>query len=307
MATHSTGARSSLMTPVVSAYWKTGAMALRHPSFLDLETLLSQAEYHNVDVPVAQDIVETTARKRSGGGKAGIGPLALNGSAGTDVQFQSTYSLAPREKATVSKVIDGLIHEKAVSVNPAGESALTKDALVEIEGTARITAASVMSKLFFVFRRLMLERDIDDLSELANLDANDADVAQAIQRVYLHNELLPLPMLLEITDSPLPHKVYINVRPGYFIDEASADCLEGDMRILGSVYRLVPQDEYRVTDEWLLHGWEFMMRRIMMVQVQDDLREVTQQLNRLGLDVPDDDVHAYISGPAVVLDAVALY
>ncbi|MET9176473.1 hypothetical protein ABZX64_36450 [Streptomyces misionensis] len=282
-------------------------MALRHPSFLDLETLLSQAEYHDVDVPVAQDIVETTVRKRSGGGKAGIGPLALNGTAGTDVQFQSTYSLAPREKATVSKVIDGLIREKAVSVNPDGESALTKDTLVEIEGTARITAASVMSKLFFVFRRLMLERDIDDLSELANLDVNDTDVAQAIQRVYLHNELLPLPMLLEITDSSLPHKVYVNVHPGHFIDEASADRLEGDMRILGSVYRLVPQDEYRVTDEWLLHGWEFMMRRIMMAQIQDDLREVTQQLNRLGLNVPDDDVQAYISGPAVVLDAIALY
>lgn len=282
-------------------------MALRHPSFLDLETLLSQAEYHNIDVPVAQDIVETTAKKRSGGGKAGIGPLALNGTAGTDVQFQSTYSLAPREKATVSKVIDGLIREKAVSVNPAGDTALSKDALVEIEGTARITAASVLSKLFFVFRRLMLDRDINDLSELANLDVDDADVAQAIQRVYLHNELLPLPMLLEITGSALPHKVYVNVRPGNFIDEASADRLEGDMRILGSVYRLVPEDEYRVTDEWLLHGWEFMMRRIMMAQIQDDLQEVTQQLNRLGLDVPDDDVQAYITGPAVVLDAVALY
>ncbi|MFJ6889715.1 hypothetical protein ACIQRC_33415 [Streptomyces californicus] len=282
-------------------------MALRHPSFLDLETLLSQAEYHNIDVPVAQDIVETTAKKRSGGGKAGIGPLALNGTAGTDVQFQSTYSLAPREKATVSKVIDGLIREKAVSVNPAGDTALSKDALVEIEGTARITAASVLSKLFFVFRRLMLDRDINDLSELANLDVDDADVAQAIQRVYLRNELLPLPMLLEITGSALPHKVYVNVCPGYFIDEASADRLEGDMRILGSVYRLVPEDEYRVTDEWLLHGWEFMMRRIMMAQIQDDLQEVTQQLNRLGLDVPDDDVQAYITGPAVVLDAVALY
>ncbi|MEU9575565.1 hypothetical protein AB0D62_38215 [Streptomyces massasporeus] len=28
---------------------------------------------------------------------------------------------------------------------------------------------------------------------------------------------------------------------------------------------------------------------------------------RLGLDVPDDDVHAYISGPAIVIDAIAFY
>lgn len=296
------------MSPAaVSTGWKNSPMALRHPSFLDLETLLSQAEYHDIDVPVAQDIVETTVSKRSGGGKAGFGPLALNGSAGSDFQFQSTYSLAPREKATVSKVIDGLIREKAVDVNPAGDAALAKDALVEIDGTARITAASVMSKVFFVFRRLMLDRDIDDLSELANLDVDDIDVAQAIQRVYLHNELLPLPMLLEVTGSSLPHKVYVNVRPDFFINEASADRLEGDLRILGSVYRMIPDGEFRVTDEWLLHGWEFMMRRIMMAQIQDDLHEVMQQLTRLGLDVPDDDVQAYISGPAVVIDAVALY
>ncbi|MFF8019500.1 hypothetical protein [Streptomyces sp. NPDC007929] len=256
---------------------------------------------------MAQDIVEMTVSKRSGGGKAGLGALALSGSAGSDYQFQSTYSLAPREKATVSKVIDGLIREKAVNVNPAGDAALSKDALVEIEGTARITAVSVMSKVFFVFRRLMLDRDINDLSELANLDVADPDVAQAIQRVYLHNELLPLPMLLEVTGSSLPHKVYVNVRPDFFINEASADRLEGDLRVLGSVYRLIPDGDFLVTDEWLLHGWEFLMRRIMMTQIQDDLQEVTQQLSRLGLDVPDDDVHAYISGPAIVIDAIALY
>ncbi|MDX3078590.1 hypothetical protein [Streptomyces sp. MI02-7b] len=73
------------------------------------------------------------------------------------------------------------------------------------------------------------------------------------------------------------------------------------------MYRLIPEGEFRVTDEWLLHGWEFMMRRIMMAQIQDDLQEVTRQLGRLGLDVPDDDVHAYISGPAIVIDAIALY
>ncbi|MEU1502777.1 hypothetical protein [Streptomyces sp. NPDC005732] len=282
-------------------------MTLRSPSFLDLETLLSQAEYHEIDVPVAMDIVETTVSKRSGGGKAGVGAIAVNGSAGSDFQYQSTYSLAPREKATVSRVIDGLIRENAVQVNPTGELALSKDVLVEIEGTARITAASVMSKVFFLFRRLMLSRDINDLNELANLDLEDTDVAEAIRQVYLQNELLPLPVLLELSGSPMPHKVYVNVRPDFFIDDASADRLEGDLCVLGSVSRLIPEGDYRVTDEWLLHGWEFLMRRIMMAQIQDDLEEVTQQLQRLGLHVPDDDVHAYLSGPAVVIDAIALY
>ncbi|MER6781173.1 MULTISPECIES: hypothetical protein [unclassified Streptomyces] len=282
-------------------------MALRSPSFLDLETLLSQAEYHDIDVPRSQEIVETSVRKRAGEGKAGIGAFTLNGSAGSDFQYQSTYSLQPREKATVSKVIDQLIRQEAVRVNPAGDSALCRDVLVEIEGTARITAVSVLSKVFFVFRRLMLARGINDLNELASLDLQDAGVAEEIQRVYLQNELLPLPVLLEVSGSSLPHKVYVNVRPDFFIDEASANRLEGDLRVLGTVSALIPGGDYRVTDEWLLHGWEFMMRRIMMAQIQDDLAEVTRQLERLGLNLPGDDVHAYISGPAVVIDAIALY
>ncbi|MGT2533130.1 DUF6414 family protein [Streptomyces nojiriensis] len=282
-------------------------MALRSPSFLDLETLLSQAEYHDIDVPRSQEIVETSVRKRVGEGKAGIGVFALNGSAGSDFQYQSTYSLQPREKATVSKVIDELIRQKAVRVNPAGDSALSRDVLVEIEGTARITAVSVLSKVFFVFRRLMLARGINDLNELASLDLQDAGVAEEIQRVYLQNELLPLPVLLEVSGSSLPHKAYVNVRPDFFIDQASADRLEGDLRVLGTVSALIPAGDYRVTDEWLLNGWEFMMRRIMMAQIQDDLQEVTRQLERLGLNLPGDDVHAYISGPAVVINAIALY
>jgi hypothetical protein len=164
-----------------------------------------------------------------------------------------------------------------------------------------------MSKVFFLFRRLMLARDINAFNELANLDIEDEDVAEEIKRVYLQNELLPLPVLLELSGSALPHKVYVNVRPDFFIDEASADRLEGDLRVLGSVSRMIPEGDYRVADEWLLHGWEFLTRRIMMAQIQDDLEEVTLQLQRLGLDVPDDDVHAYISGPALVIDAIALY
>ncbi|MEV5477357.1 hypothetical protein AB0L66_34170 [Streptomyces sp. NPDC052207] len=45
----------------------------------------------------------------------------------------------------------------------------------------------------------------------------------------------------------------------------------------------------------------------MMAQIQDDFEEVTRQLERLGLNLLDDDVHAFISGPSIVIDAIALY
>jgi hypothetical protein len=280
-------------------------MALRSPIYLDTETLLSQAEYHEIDIPKQAEIVEKTVRKRSGGGKASFSGLGVDASRGTDVEYQSTYSLRPQEKATVSKVIDALIAADAVKVDPDGDTALGKDDLVEIEGNTRITAASLAGKMFFIFRRLMDTAD-GDLESIFDLDVNDTPVAEQLKQVYLRNKLLPIPILLELTDSSLPQKVYVNVRPDHFIDEASANRVEGDLRVLGNVRQLIPEgsEGYFSAEEWLLHDWEYMMRRTLMTQVEDIVKDLVEQVQ---LSLPTEDVHAYITGPAIVVNAIALY
>lgn len=280
-------------------------MALRSPIYLDTETLLSQAEYHDIEVPRQADIVEKTVRKRSGGGKVGLSGAGVDASAGTDVEHQSTYSLEPKEKATVSKVIDSLIRADAIKVSPDSETALGKDDLIEIEGLTRITAASLAGKVFFIFRRLM-DTTEGDPETIFDLDVDDLPVAEQLKQVYLRNELLPIPTLLELTGSGLPQKVYVSVRPDHFVDTASADRVEGDLRVLGSVSYLISggDEGYLSAEQWLLHDWEYMMRRKLMTQVGDVVRDLVEQLE---LDLPSEDVHGYITGPAIVVDAIALY
>jgi hypothetical protein len=281
------------------------AGALRSPIYLDTETLLSQAEYHGIDVPRQADIVEKTVRKRSGGGRVGTSNVGMDASAGTDVEYQSTYILEPKEKATVSKVIDRLITTGAVKVSPGGDTALGKDDLIEIEGNTRITAASLAGKMFFIFRRLMDTAE-GDLETIFDFDVNDLPVAEQLKQVYLQNELLPIPILLELTGSTLPQKVYVNVRPDHFIDEASVNRVEGELRVLGSVRRLISEGDegYLSAEQWLLHDWEYMMRRTLMPQVDDIVKDM---VNQLQLALPAEDVHAFIAGPAIVVDAIALY
>ncbi|WP_042401369.1 DUF6414 family protein [Streptacidiphilus carbonis] len=281
-------------------------MALRSPIYLDTDTLLAQAEYHDIDdVPRQADIVEKTVRKRSGGGKLGTSGIGLEGSLGTDVEYQSTYALNPKEKATASKVIDSLIRTGTVKINPGPDTVLSKDDLVEIEGHTRITAASLAGKMFFIFRRL-LETAEGDLESILDFDVHDSRVVEQLKQVYLRNELLPIPVLLELTGSPLPLKVYINVRPDHFIDEASGNRVERELRVLGSVSRLIPESSegYLSTEEWLLHDWEYMIRRKLMPEVDGLVKTLVDQLD---LNLPTEDVHAFISGPAIVVDAIALY
>lgn len=281
-------------------------MALRSPIYLDIETLLSQAEYHDINAPQQSEITEKSTRKRSGRGAFNLpGVGGADASLGNDVEYQSTYSLAPREKATVSKVIDRLIIADAVKVSPASETVLGKDDLVEIAGLTRITAASMAGKLFFVFRRLMDTAD-GDLEVIFDLDVKDQPVVEQLKQVYLRNELLPIPILLELTGSELPQKVYVNVAPEHFIDAASANQVEGEMRVLGSVSQLIPggDDGYLSAEQWLLHDWEYLMRRKLMLDVDDVVKSLVKQLE---LDLPTEDVHAHIAGPAIIINAIALY
>lgn len=280
-------------------------MPLRTPIYLDIETLLSQAEYHEINVPRQADIVEKTVRKRSGRGRVGMSGVGVDASVGKDVEQQTTYRLEPQVKATVSRVIDSLAQIKAVTVNPDEGTALAKDDLVEIEGLTRITGASLAGKMFFIFRRLMEAAD-GDPDDIFDLDIDSLPIAEQLKQVYLLNELLPIPVLLEMTRTNLPLKVYINVRPNHFVDAASSDRVEGDLRVLGTVTRLIPggDEGFFSAEEWLLHDWEYLMRRQLMTQVDEVVKEMVTGLE---LDLPAEDVHAHISGPALVVDAIALY
>lgn len=278
-------------------------MALRNPVYLDLESLLAQAEYNEVDVPVQADIVEKTVHQRSGNAKVGYGPIAAGGSKGSEVEFQSSYAMTPRQKATVSKVIDGLMRNGVIS-SSQDERALVKDDLFELEGVARVTAASLAGKMFNLLLQYMkdTDRDISDL-EFSEIEP---EIKQLMQRVYLGNELVPIPLLIELQNTGLDEKVFINLRPSFFVDSASVDRIEGERRVLGTIRNLIDggDEGYLSSEEWLLDGWEYLMKRMMMLELGDQVKKISQAF---GLDLPDDDVHAWIKGPAIVIDAIAIY
>ncbi|MEU7067678.1 hypothetical protein [Streptomyces sp. NPDC046161] len=285
-------------------------MPLRSPLYLDTDTLLAQADYHEIEVQRREEIVEKTVRRRSGGGKLGLGPAGLDASVGRDVERQATYSLEPNVKANVSKAIDGLIRQGAVRVvtsRPEAIEVLGRDELVEIEGNTRITAASLIGKMFFVLRRLVENGGLDQLT--TTLNTTDPRLREQMERVYLRNELPPVPLLLELEGSGLPYKVYVNVSPNHFIDEASPNRVEGELRVLGTVSRTIDDspDGFLSAEEWLLSGWEWMLRRTMMTRIDEVLSDLRRSMTDQGIALPDEDVDVYIGGPAIVVDAIALY
>lgn len=282
-------------------------MPLRSPIYLDSETLVALAEYHDLDVPRKMEVVEKQRNQRGGSGRFAIlGVGEASGSSGRDVEYQNTYTLEPSEKATVSRIIDKLIQRDLVrGAEESASTGLAKDDLVELDGKFRITAASMAGKVFYLLHRLLADTD-RDLLTLEDFDINDSDLAKQIKQIYLGNELLPVPLLLEVSGTPYEHKVYVNVRPDHFVDAASANHVEGDLRVLGSVAQLIDggDEGFLSAEKWLLPGYEHMIRRLLMTDIDSQTKALIDQL---GLDFPVEDVHAHITGPAVVVDAIALY
>lgn len=69
--------------------WESGSRALRNPVYLDMESLLAQAESNDIEVPVASDIVERSVNQREGSAKQSYGILGVGGSKCSEVEYQS--------------------------------------------------------------------------------------------------------------------------------------------------------------------------------------------------------------------------
>jgi hypothetical protein len=58
------------------------------------------------------------------------------------------------------------------------------------------------------------------------------------------------------------------------------------------------------SEEWLLHDWEHLMKRMLMTRISQEIQNL---VNAFELELPADDVKAWLEGPAILVDVVAVY
>ncbi|XVX18717.1 DUF6414 family protein [Actinomycetota bacterium] len=280
-------------------------MALRNPIYLDLEQLIAQAEYHDVAVPRAEEIVETSRSQRRAGAKLGLSGAGVDAGGEREVETQSTFRLEPRQRSTVSKVIDRLHREQVISTaSSLTDSAIQKDDLVELDGILRMTPTTLAGKLFYLMKKAIASSDIASIEDLS---IDDPEVEDVIRTVYLENELLPIPILMQAVDTGMEVRVYVNINPSHFTTSDVADRLEGEHRVLGTVRSVIDggDEGYYNAEEWLMPGWEYMIRRLMLASLDD--REIHSLFTQMGLKIPEGATGTHVAGPAVLIDAIALY
>lgn len=277
-------------------------MALRNPVFLDMETLAAHADYHEIRYPVPTDIVEKSTQGRSGEASAQVAGIGVRGKGGRDVELQKSFTLAPKDKAVVSRVLDALVEEGHVRIDAA--DGLSRDDLVELEGESSLHQCSVVGKLMHIALLAMQGAHVD-LSNL-NADALEPEFLKHAKHAFVDNALLPIPLLMRLDGTDSEHAIYLDIEPGHFVGARSIDDIEGEIRVFGTVSKLIDDGDFYSAERWLLPGWERQMRRLLMAS-----SKITEQVDSISklfdVDAVNDQVEPFLRGPAVVVSVTAVY
>lgn len=318
-------------------------MPLRNPQYLNRTDFYDHADYHDIEIPHRVEVVARTSTTRSGGAKLGLQavglPVGLEGQLGDSVELQSAYVLEVGEKSTFSKVLDSMEAEEqaALTVLPRpgdGDErwVASRDQLIELAGTMKLSPVSSVGKMMNVVLQLVQREDVDidelfskrsrDKTDDESLDEDepeaDADAEdvptqakEILKAVYLRNQIPEIPTLfkLELDGDDAPWSVYVNCEPRHFIGAGAAatDSVEGEVTVVGVVREFVgddPTDGFISTEKWTLHGWERTMRTMLRTHMDDLTESLIPQFDptwELG------EASYYIEGPAVIVDAVAIF
>ncbi|MCG7310977.1 hypothetical protein [Brachybacterium sp. ACRRE] len=274
-------------------------------------------------------------------------PIGLEGQLGDSVELQSAYVLEVGEKSSFSRVLDAMEDEGQAALTrlplPGGEDqrwVTSRDQLVELTGTMKLSPVSSIGKIMNVMFQLVGHKDIDlneifsrpsseatgrpspDEADGENLAADEptaptdpenipAQAQEIFKAVYLRNEIPEIPTLfkLELDEEDAPWSVFINCEPGHFVGDGAAatDSIEGEVTVVGVVREFVgedPSDGFISTEPWTLHGWERTMRAMLRTRMDDLVQSLIPQFDP-GWQAGDESY--YIKGPAVVIDAVAIF
>lgn len=274
-------------------------------------------------------------------------PFGIEGQLGDSVELQSAYVLEVGEKSSFSKVLDAMENEEQAALTAlpfqGGRDqrwAASRNQLVELTGTMKLSPVSSIGKIMNVMLQLVGHRDVDldevflkpssetagrpslDVADAESLDADESAVltdsenipAQAheiFKAVYLRNEIPEIPTLfkLELDEEDAPWSVFINCEPGHFVGDGAAatDSIEGEVTVVGVVREFVgddPSDGFISTEPWTLYGWERTMRAMLRPRMDDLVESLIPQFDP---EWQAGDESFYIKGPAVVIDAVAIF
>lgn len=271
----------------------------RKPVYLDVETLVPLANYHDIEVMVDVEVSDRVLRSGTGGGTAsirvgGVGADA-NGSRASESETTQSRTIRDAPASALNRLVDELLRTDEVKTTVADAHGVSKRDLVELDSEWIISpatdAAGLMTALFEVVK--------NNPSLAQSSGGPPPEAMSAIFDSGSHSG----PVILteeDADDDGDAGRIIVLATREHLIEPGTSDVLEGDRTVFGIVESLVPAGKNFEFAKHLLTGVPRALRRQM--NAVDLLRDVSEKMGN-GVDAES----LVVPGPVVLVRAIAVY
>ncbi|MCZ4540655.1 hypothetical protein O4090_11455 [Dietzia kunjamensis] len=266
----------------------------RSPVFLDLETLVPLANFHDIEVMTDLSLSERDLGKKSAnaGVKMGIpgGPnLEVGGGGNKESEITQSRTVKDHPTSALNRLLDGLVRSGELS--SLQEGAIFKRQLVELDREWEISAATDIGSMLEGLVKFMV-------SNPAAMDAQKIP-AEAMSLMAGGSETGGTVVLEADEKDSEGRRIIVLLSAGDLTVKSTIDDLEGDRTVFGVVHEIVPESRQYSLEKVFLSGVSRSVRRAFKTEA---LLDLATALNR---PIGEDDL--FVPGPLIVVKAIAVY
>lgn len=270
----------------------------RIPRYLDVETLVPLANYHDVEVMVDREVSDRVLRAGGGEAKikarAGLVDAEAGGKRAVDSETKVTRTIRSAPAGALNELVDALLRNNELKTSV--ENVAKRD-LVEIETDWMISPASDAAS--------MLATIVGAISADPTILQADEPPPEVIAAM-MSPDTATGALILQQDDEQASDggtataTVIVLARQAHLYADSVADDLEGEHAVFGIVENFVPEGEHFDLGKMLLAGLPRAFRR------QIDAAELLQGFAGEA-DAGVDPQALNVPGPVVLVRAIAIY
>ena len=239
----------------------------RNPVYLDVQALLSVADYFGIDI--AGDVQVTRRMMEDRRGRSGVSrPVQLLRDSESSEEITEVSAQPMRPVRAMNDVIDGLISTgDLIDLTANSEAAIHQRDIIQIVGDFSVSPVTEIGVLMASVIPAMVNQ------AASGRDMNDLDPALMAEMFMARPPAQGFLHVFEVDRGGSAARTFLLANPVHLFGSAEIDDLDGELTVMGTVDRVIGEGQSFSLERHLLPGLNRTARRAMRAEGVSGLLE----------------------------------